>query len=51
MEIKVDTKLVSFDYVLKTDTPDIVSGECVKFFKLDKKQFDNIKAKITDRVD
>ena len=38
MEIKVADKMVYFEYLLKTDTPEKVSGECCKYFKFNPKQ-------------
>jgi len=51
MEIKVQDKLVCFDYLLKSDTPDFVSRECVRDFKFDQKYYDIIKDKITNVLD
>jgi len=51
MEIKVSDKLVCFEYILKTDTPEFVSKECVRDFNFEPKYYDIIKDKITNILD
>ena len=46
MEIKVSDKIVGFDYMVKTDTPEVVARECVRDFNFDQKYYTYVKDKI-----
>ena len=43
MEIKVSDKIVGFDYMVKTDTPEVVARECVRDFNFDQKYYTYVK--------
>ena len=46
MEIKVCDKIVGFDYMVKTDTPEVVARECIRDFNFDQKYYTYVKDKI-----